>query len=312
MILDCNTLFGFWQKDIQDRSLERLLHILRTNGIGRALTCSARGVWDSFTEGNAETLSVCAAHPELLPVATVRPGDWFECRDEIASLRERGFRVVRFFPHTQLWRVTSLAFRRLVDDLVAGGLPVFFDNGFDNAPIIAPVVDLFRGTDVPIIFSAVSYGLAEFLAACELHPPTYTDTWQLFLLNQIEIIRDEVGIEHVLLGTRAPFDMPGPCLEAIRHSRLTEAEKATVLAGNVLSLIGGVPGDSDGGPATSRRRSRIPNPDSRIPVVDRHPRPLRPVGRPAQSLHLGRGPVGHLPPVRHRALLPVLHAGDWA
>ncbi len=236
MILDCNTLFGCWQKDTQDRSLEKLLHILRTNGIDRALTCSARGVWDSFAEGNEETLRVCAEHPELLPVATVRPGDWFQCREEIQSLRERGFRMVRFFPHTQGWQVTHLTFRRLLGDLAECGLPLLFDNGFENVPVIAPMVDTFRGTDVPLIFSAVSYWLAEFLAACELHPHTYTDTWQLFLLNEIEIIRDEVGIEHVLFGTRAPFDMPGPCLETIRHARLTEEEKGKVLGGNAAAL----------------------------------------------------------------------------
>ncbi|MBU0610714.1 MAG: amidohydrolase family protein [Armatimonadetes bacterium] len=279
MILDSNTLFGTWQKDTLDRSLDKLLHILRTNGIDRALTCSARGVWDSFAEGNAETLRVCAAHSELLPVATVRPGDWFQCREEIQSLRERGFRMARFFPHTQGWQVTHLTFRRLVDDLVACGLPLFFDNGFENVPVIAPMVDTFCGTDVPLIFSATSYWLAEFLAACELHPHTYTDTWQLFLLNEIEIIRDEVGIEHVLFGTRAPFDMPGPCLEVVRHSRLMEEEKGKVLGGNVLSLIGEPAGGSDGGPANSRplqtatatavlnAQSPVPNP---LPLIDIH------------------------------------------
>jgi hypothetical protein len=267
MILDCNTLFGTWQKDTQDRSLKRLLHILRTNGIDRALTCSGRGVWDSFTEGNAETLTACAKHPELLPVATVRPGDWFACRDEIQSLRPRGFGMVRFFPATQGWPVTSLSFRRLVDDLVACGLPLFFDNGFSVPAIIPPVVDLFAGTQVPLIFSAVSYELSEFLAACELHPHTYTDTWQLFLLNQLEIIRDEVGIEHVLFGTRAPFDMPGPCLEVVRHSRLSEEEKGKVLGGNVATLIGEVASASDGGPADSRPlRTAAAIPHSPLPI----------------------------------------------
>lgn len=237
MILDSNTLFGNWQRDTQDRSLQRLLRILRNNGIDGALTCSARGVWDSFQEGNEETLRACAEHPELLPVATVRPGDYFQCREEIASLGERGFKMLRFFPHTQLWEVESLSFRRLLDSLVECGLPLFFDNGFSIPGIIPALVDYFRGTSVPLIFSAVSYELSEFLAACELHEHCYTDTWQLFLLNEMEIIRDEVGLGHVLFGSRAPFDMPGPCLEMVRHSRLTEEEKAQVLAGNLLGLI---------------------------------------------------------------------------
>ncbi|MEN6644098.1 MAG: amidohydrolase family protein [Armatimonadia bacterium] len=238
MITDCNTLFGYWQKDTQDRSVERLSHIMRTNGIERALTCSGRGVWDDFVEGNEETLRVCAEHPELLPVGTVRPGDYYRCVEEIGSLRGRGFRMVRLFPATQGWGVGSLGFRRLLEALVESELPVFIDNGYDSTGLIAPLVDYFQGTEVPLIFSGVSYGFGEFLAACEVYEHCYMDTWQSFLLNQIELVRDAAGIGRVLLGTKAPFEMPGPCLEMVRHGRLTEEEKAAVLAGNVGRLMG--------------------------------------------------------------------------
>lgn len=238
LITDCNTLFGYWQKETQDRSLERLVHVLRVSGIDRALTCSARGVWDSFEEGNAETLRVCSEHRELLPVATVRPGDYYHCREEIASLRARGFRMVRFFPATQGWAVGSLSFRRLLDQLVESGLPLFFDHAYDSTSLIAPLVDYFSGTSVPLIFSGVSYGFSEFLAGCEVYEHLYMDLWQSFLLNQIELVREAAGIEHVLLGTKAPFEMPGPCLEMVAHARLTEEEKGKVLGGNTARLLG--------------------------------------------------------------------------
>lgn len=261
MITDCNTIFGYWQKDVQDRSLDRLLHIMRTNGIDRALTCSGRGVWDDFGEGNEETLRVCGEHPELLPVGTVRPGDFYRCQEEIASLRPRGFRMVRFFPATQGWSVGSLGFRRLLDALVESELPILFDNGHDSAGLIASIVDYFSGTKVPLIFSGVSYGLGEFLAACEIHEHCYMDTWQSFLLNQIEL----AGAGRVLFGTKAPFEMPGPCLEMVRHGRLSEDEKAAVLGGNVGKLIGEAPLPAQ----PSGLDSPLPLPDSRS-LIDVH------------------------------------------
>jgi len=232
VICDCNTLFGFWQKDIQNRSLPRLQHILRSNNIDQALTLSARGVWHEVAEGNQETLDTCATHPELIPAATVRPGDYFDLG--IPGLRERGFRLIRFFPGVQGWSVRSLCFQRIVPALVSEGLPLMFDETAEMAPLL----EYFAGSNLPLIFSGVSYGLGEFLAACEVYPQCYTDTWQLFLLNEMEIIRDTVGIEHVLLGTQAPFDMPGPSLEMVRHARLTDEEKNQVLGGNLLKLLG--------------------------------------------------------------------------
>lgn len=238
MIVDCNTIFGYWQKELHDYSLPTLLRLMRRHGIERALTCSARGVWDSFLEGNEETIRVCAAHPQLFPVATIRPSDWHACREEIASLRARGFRMIRFFPAVQGWSVSSLSFRRLVEPLVACGLPLFFDNDYNIAAVMSPLVEMFQGTNVPLIFSGVSYSLSEFLAACERHPFCYTDTWQLFLLNEIEIIRNEAGAGHVLYGSRAPRDMPGPCLEMIRHARLGEDERKQILGEGILALLG--------------------------------------------------------------------------
>lgn len=274
MIIDCNTLFGYWQKDSADRSLRQLLRTMDAAGIDCALTCCGRGVWDSFTEGNRETLQACAAHPRLLPVATLRPGDYFQCREEIAGLGERGFRMIRFFPAVQGWEVRSLSFRRLVEALAQSRLPLFFDHGHEIAGLIAPLVDLFRGTDTPLVFSGVSYELSEFLAACELHEQCYTDTWQLFLLNQLELIRDEVGLQHVLFGTRAPFEMPGPCLQTVAGSRLSAPEREAVLSGNLCRLLGGGAGASAGPAADAappaRPRAALPPLPPRVIDVHAH------------------------------------------
>jgi uncharacterized protein len=294
MILDCNTLFGYWQRDCRDTSLIQLLRLLDHSGVDMALTCSSVGVWGDFARGNAETLRACAEAPDvpclsplspsslassassrgrgaggeapsvtLLPVATVRPLHYFDCVEEIRTVRERGFRMIRFFPHEQGWSPGHLCFRRLVEPLIEAGLPVFWGylDEADPAKPIATLVDYFRGSDLPLIFGSVSYALGEFLSACELHPHCYTDTAQLFLLNELEIIRDHVGIEHILFGSHAPFDMPAAPLEVIRHACLTEAERAGVLAGNALRLLGlseAVPSRSASGVETPASQVSLP------------------------------------------------------
>ena len=240
MVIDFNTAFGFWQRDYRDTSLAQLLRLMDRHGIDGALTCASSAVWGDFVRGNAETLQACAENPRLLPVLTVRPLHYLGCADEIATARERGFRMVRFFPHEQGWGPRDLCFRRLAEPLVAAGLPVLWTY-LDEADPLRPVptlVDYFRGSDLPLIFGSVSYALGEFLSACELHPHCYTDTAQLFLLNELEIIRDHVGIEHVLFGSHAPFDSPAAPLAVVLHARLTEGERAAVLGGNAARLLG--------------------------------------------------------------------------
>ncbi len=240
MVIDCNTMFGFWQRDCRDTSLAQLLRLMDRHGIDAALTCSSTGVWGDFVKGNAETLQVCLENPRLLPVLTVRPLHYLDCREQIATAGERGFRMVRFFPHEQGWSPRDLCFRRLIEPLVEAGLPVFWSY-LDEADPLRPIptlVDCLRGSHLPLIFGSVSYALGEFLSACELHPHCYTDTAQLFLLNELEIIRDGVGSKHMLFGSHAPFDDPAAPLEVIRHARLTEGERAAVLGGNAAELLG--------------------------------------------------------------------------
>ncbi len=239
MVIDCNTVFGYWQRDYRDTSLAQLLRLMERYGVDAALTCSSSAVWSDFVRGNAETLQVCHEHPCLLPVLTVRPSHYLDCVEEIAGARERGFRMVRFFPHEQGWSARDLCFRRLVEPLVEARLPVFWSY-LDEADPLRPIpvlVDYFRGSELPLIFGSVSYALGEFLSACELHPHCHTDTAQLFLLNELEIIRDHAGIKHILFGSHAPFDNSTAPLEVIRHARLTVGEREAVLGGNAARLV---------------------------------------------------------------------------
>lgn len=289
MVIDCNTVFGFWQRDGRDTSLAQLLWLMDRHGIDAALTCSSTGVWGDFVRGNEETLATCLANPRLLPVLTVRPLHYLDCREQLATARERGFRMIRFFPHEQGWSPRDLCFRRLIEPLAEAGLPVLWTY-LDEADPLRPLpalVDYFRGSDVPLVLGSVSYTLGEFLSACELHPHCYTDTAQLFLLNELEIIRDHVGIEHVLFGSHAPFDNPAAALEVVRQARLTAGEREAVLGGNVARLLELTPTTRSG----TGHRAKVPE---HAPTPERAIGPDRPAG-PIIDVHAHYGPWPGLP-----------------
>ena len=50
MIVDCNTLFGFWPRRLLNSDLESVKREAASHGITTSLICSTRGIFDSHGE----------------------------------------------------------------------------------------------------------------------------------------------------------------------------------------------------------------------------------------------------------------------
>lgn len=234
MIVDIDTLFGFWPRRQVDISLERLQTLMARHQIETACVCSARGVCYDFVEGNRETIAASRANPGLVPVATLDPRRFLGCRDEIDRCRDQGVRLFRLFPGYQGWELSSPAGRRLLEMLENAGAMVMVD----GAP--AALLPALRGLTVPVILTGAHfYYLADVLAELEALPNLYLTSRFFIGPGSIDVWLAAAGPERLLFGSHAPLAYPAAALNLVKGAGLSPEARAAVLGENTRRLLEG-------------------------------------------------------------------------
>lgn len=234
MIIDIDTLFGFWPRRRVDISLERLQTLMARHQVEIACVCSARGVCYDFVEGNREALAVSRANPGLAPVATLDPRRFLGCREEIDRCLDQGVRLFRLFPDYQGWEPASPAGRRVLEMLEETGAVVMIS----GAP--AAVLPALAGLTIPVVLTGAHfYFLADVLAGLEAMPNLYLTSRFFIGPGSIDTWLAAAGPQRLLFGSHAPLAYPAAALNLVKGAGLSPENQAAVLGENTRRLLEG-------------------------------------------------------------------------
>lgn len=239
-IFDSNTFFGFSPREKADYSLDALGEMLKSNGVSKAISCSLRGVYYDFKEGNDESVAASREHPWLVPAATIDPRRHLGCLAEVERMRLAKVKAFRFFPDVQGWPLDFLPMRNLLQEIGRLGGVVFLPAGESGAP--TRILHLAEALSVPIVMVGANYSnLAEAIACLLASENLYLDTQQLVTPMVLEVLVQEVGIQRIIFGSRAPERHLRAILNVIANSTLKETEKQSILSDNLLRILETVP-----------------------------------------------------------------------
>jgi len=235
LIMDADTIVGFWPIRNVDISLTRLQRCMMRHGVSRACICSARGIWYDYLEGNEETVQLAQADPRFIPVMTLDPRRWLGCRDEIRRRVAEGHRLFRLFPEYQGWSLGLTSARRLLSFLEEEGAVVMLGGPADAA---VPAV---RGLQTPVVLlSCHFYHLGEVLASADDLRHVYISTRFLMGTGSLCLAARDFDAERLVFGSHAPLAYLAPALRVIRSADLSDDTRAAILGGNLRRLLGGV------------------------------------------------------------------------
>src|SRR2546421_4363973 len=109
-IVDINTLFGPLPAASADLAVDALLDLMQTHQVSAACTLSTLGILLDPILGNAATRAACAEQTNLIPVATLNPAIFFGDATAVGRFVDEGFRLLRFFPSDQHWKIDFAPF----------------------------------------------------------------------------------------------------------------------------------------------------------------------------------------------------------
>ncbi len=236
-IIDANTIFGPWPIVRADMAAERLVKALTNHGVSAALAVSTIGALHSHGDGNAETLRVCKDQPMLMPVATIDPRGYFGPPGMPAKLKEQGFRMFRFFPMLQEWRLDHMAFCDILDELEPLGLPVMMqarETGYPTA-----LVKGLCNHKATFILEGISFeNMAESVSVMRKHDNVLVDTRELRTPGALRFLVDQVGADRVVFGSGCLRNSLAAALGYITDSEINDEAKQKILSDNIKRLLG--------------------------------------------------------------------------
>jgi predicted TIM-barrel fold metal-dependent hydrolase len=236
VIVDINTLFGPLPAASADLAVDHLLDLMQRHQIGAACSLSTLGIVLDPALGNAATRAACAEQPQLLPVATMNPNMFFGDTSPLESLVNEGFRLIRFFPAEQNWKVDFAPFHWLLQSIQDTGLPVMV-----NIAAIGEISDLMHvlgSHDGAVILSRVDgHTLPEAVAALRTFPDWLLETSRLLAPGCLRLAVDTVGPERLLFGTGAPARPVASALHTLHYSGLDQEAIAMILGSNARRVL---------------------------------------------------------------------------
>jgi predicted TIM-barrel fold metal-dependent hydrolase len=200
-----------------------------------SLSLSTIGMYYSADEGNAETMRAGRAHDRLLPVGTLDPRAFLAPAAVEATLAQQ-FEMIRFFPNHQGWPHAYDPFRDILAVLGSKGAPVVMTEVGAPGEITALATSIEDYAGAVVLDGVRPDTLAEAISLMRRNPRVYLDTHALRAPGALVRLRDLIGIDRILFGSRAPGNSLAAALGYVRASGLSVAEQEAVLGGNAAVL----------------------------------------------------------------------------
>jgi predicted TIM-barrel fold metal-dependent hydrolase len=187
--------------------------------------------------GHDQAVALCAAHPQLYPVAAIDPRRAPDCYAEVVRCARLGVVGYRLLREYQGWAIDNRALLHVLRAIAATGLPAIV-----HVPASGDATALYRlaeGLETPIVMAAVTYSiLSEALAVMAEAPNYYLEAHRVSLPGQVELMVEQVGADRLMYGSWAPMHAQRPSLDMVLESEIDETSKAAILGGNARRVFG--------------------------------------------------------------------------
>jgi predicted TIM-barrel fold metal-dependent hydrolase len=203
---------------------------------------------------NDGLIALAAAHPKVMPIATVHPYDGAAAIAELERVAARGVKVLKLHPHTQKFDAADPRVLKLVERAGQLGVIVLFDNASivpdDCEKLFNLALEAPKTTFIFAHLGGLNFRFWNILKAARTAQGLFADNIYFDISAIVVIVADSpiedefvwtirnVGIDHVLLGSDYPQYSLEQNASALARLSLDENEQTKIRIENAQRLFG--------------------------------------------------------------------------
>ena len=235
-LIDAHTVFGFWPVEKVDLSVDTLQAAMKARSVSRSLAYSAKALFYDTSEGNDDTVAVCAQRPELLPVAVLDPRAYPACLEEARKRLSQGIRVFRLFPDRHGYPIDFAPAAELLEEL-AGQVVIVTTGRMGSPTAMARLLGNSGGRAILELKSPDLLG--EALAAVRRCSCMELTTRGTEAAGALEAAVAAAGAARLVFASGSPLYSLGSALMSVQFATLSEGDRAAIMGDNLSYLLTG-------------------------------------------------------------------------
>lgn len=234
MIIDAHVHIGSFavRYPFAESKLERVVGMLKKEGVDYALISSARSLFYECTGGNQEALDAARKYPQLIPLLVVNPWHLKESLSELADWRKNGFVGVKLHPNCHQYCIGSAVVEPVLEICASEQIPVLTHSSGGDSLSGAGALEA-AVKKYPKLKLVVGHGgIFSDRAVAQLaqdYPQIYLEISVEYEAGKLERTVEMIGADRILFGSDCPLHHPSVMLARVRVMSLPKADEEKIL-----------------------------------------------------------------------------------
>jgi len=234
MLVDAHVHIGSCAIDypfVETRT-DKIVDMLRAEGVDYAVVSSARALFYDCVEGNAEVLEACRRHPQLIPLVVVNP--WFpeQAMDLLRNRREQGFVGVKLHPNLHNYGLDTRRAAPILEFLEREQVPTLtHSEGGDplsGALALKAVAEKFPRLKLVAAHGGI-FSDREVARVVADYPQLYLEVSVEYEAGKLEASLEMIGADRIMFGSDCPLHHPSVMLQRVRVMGLSAQDEEKIL-----------------------------------------------------------------------------------
>lgn len=213
---------------------ERIVEMLREEGVDYALASSAKALLYDCVEGNRDVLAAAKQYREIIPLLVVNPWDMEHALGALERCRQDGFVGVKLHPNCHGYALSSRLVAPVLGFCERTRIPILtHSTGGDSLSgdrAIRAVAESFPELALVIGHGGI-FSDREVAQVAKDHEQLYMEISVEYEAGKLERTVEMLGVDRIMFGSDCPLHHPSVMLERVRRMKLAKDEEGKILWG---------------------------------------------------------------------------------